>query len=133
MRLAYAIPLLAVACPAAAQIPTGDIPDGQAAAAPEARQSPERTSPDRRTARTTYGYRLAAPDEDDDPTDRRVLKRLNTRVNNRLETRIERYRFVDTKSERTGTATRNPYAPRPAAGAKTPAPVLRRRTQDDPR
>jgi hypothetical protein len=66
----------------------------------------------KQSARTAYGYRLTAPEEDDDPADGRAIKRLNTRVNNRLETRIERYRFVDTRS---GTAAANPYAPRPSA------------------
>lgn len=142
MRLAFAALILAVAAPAAAQItidPLGPIggrrerdsqpPDTQA---PPPRASSLR-SPGRQSARTAYGYRLTAPEEDEDGTDRRVLRRLNTRINNRLETRIERYRFVDTKSDRTGLTTRNPYAPRPSAEtAKTETePVLRKRPPED--
>jgi hypothetical protein len=92
MRFAFALPLLAVACPALAQ--TG---------------ASTSNIPDRQSARSAYGNRLTAPDEDDDPTDRRVVRRLNTRINNRLETRIEQYRFVDVTG-RSRKASRNPYA-----------------------
>ena len=77
MRPQLAMMILVVALPAAAQTTRG-----QAPAAPSAGTQ---TSA-RQSAKTAYGYRLTAPDEDDDPTDRRVLRRLNTRLNNRLET-----------------------------------------------
>lgn len=136
MRLVLAA-LILVAAPAAAQITIGPIEGGRepSGRSPGTRASPPGTSnartPGRQTARTAYGYRLAAPDENDDPTDRRVLRRLNTRLNNRLETRIERYRFVDTQSDRAEATTRNPYAPRPATDATRTAPVLRKRPPED--
>lgn len=117
MRLALAATILAGALPASAQTAATDPPQSQVSG--------------RQSAKTAYGYRLTAPEQDDDPTDRRVLRRLNTRLNNRLETRIERYRFVDTKSDRTGTTTRNPYAPRPASDAAKTEPVLRKRPPED--
>ena len=136
MRLALAVSILAVAAPAAAQITIGPIGGGEEPdSRPATRPTPPQTSTGRtlggQSAKTTYGYRLTAPDEDADPTDRRVLRRLDTRINNRLETRIERYRFVDTRSDRTGLATRNPYAPRPSADAAKTEPVLRRRPPED--
>ena len=130
MKLAFAALILAVAAPAGAQITIGPIGggrelDSQSQDRRTTSQAPGPRSPGRQSAKTAYGYRLTAPEDDDDPTDRRVLRRLNTRLNNRLETRIERYRFVDTKSDRTGTTTRNPYAPRPSADAAKTAPVAR--------
>lgn len=114
MRLTPAFFLLTIAVPATGQVVSDD--DGRARASAESVDPPMRSrplrsdAPGRQTARTAYGYRLTAAEDDDyDPTDRRVLRRLNTRLNNRLETRIERYRFVDTRSERAGTSTRNPY------------------------
>jgi hypothetical protein len=144
MRLALALPLLIAATPALAQIPTGTLPAGEI---PDGRlvpkAQPQTTSrartarpdtPDRKTPRSTYGYRLSAPEEEDeDPTDRRVLRRLNTRLNNRLGTRIERYKSIDTKSDRTGLTTRNPYEPKPATDADRTDPILKKRPPDDPR
>jgi hypothetical protein len=143
MRLAFALPLLIAACPALAQIPTGDLPNGELPEGRLAPKPPPRTAsrprtarpdtPDRKTARTAYGYRLTAPEEDEDPSDRRVLRRLNTRLNNRLETRIERYKSIDTKSDRAGVTTRNPYEPKPATEADRTDPILKKRPPDDPR
>lgn len=142
MRLAFAASILAVAAPAGAQIAIGPIGPIGVGREPNT-QSPDRQTtapqtssprrPGRLSAKTAYGYRLTIPDEDDDPTDRRVLRRLNTRLNNRLETRIERYRFVDTKSDRAGRITRNPYAPRPTADTVKPALMPRERAPEEPR
>lgn len=153
MKPVFTSLLLVVAVPAMAQVPEGKIPDGgypkghipdgwvrdgktpddTAKARNEAREQPSRSETSGQAARSAYGYRLTAPEEDEDPSDRRVLRRLNTRLNNRLETRIERYKSIDTKSDRTGVTTRNPYEPKPATEADKTDPILKKRPPEDPR
>jgi len=86
--------------------------------------------------RASSGVRPALPEEDD-PNDRRVLRRIDTRIENRRETRIGGYRFVDARSgassrgsqrrdeaEARDRPTPNPYLPRDRTANAPPNPYL---------
>lgn len=115
MRAASVLPLILLAAsPAAGQAPSAD-------------------------PRGFQGARPTVPtgEEQDDPSDRRVLRRIDTRIENRRETRIGGYRFVDARAgavrdgpRRPGVAeardrpTPNPYLPRDRTADAAPNPYL---------
>ena len=86
-------------------------------AGPAFAQAPSGTKP-----RSVYGARMTAAENEDDPDDRRVIKRLNTRVNNRLATRIERYEFIDADGGSASASLPNPYRARSEATSDVEAP-----------